>query len=275
MVGNANTTASDPTVTRATTLRLAMGGLIAFIAMWLLITVRGGSGPTEFDMWWADGIRASRVSFATTIAHAFDVVGGPIVSGFVIPTAAVVLLLVLRRRWAVVYLIVASVMSTVVVKIVKNIASRPRPDDILVTADFGSFPSGHSANAAAIVTVMALLFPSGRWIPVAGAVYVTLMMLSRTYLSAHWITDTIAGAILGFSVATGIWAAFERRVTNEARRDEVSPSVRAVTGRARDGSSATRGEDSRPERTDGPPRESAKSAYPSHGGSKSTNPPSR
>lgn len=209
---------STPSPSPATALKLSMAGLTGFVTVWVLVALGGDVAPTGLDVSWAGRIRAVRDDPGTGIARAFDVIGGPIVSGFLVPAAVVAVLLLRRRPWAAVYLIVASSASALTVRIIKHVVARPRPDDILVTADFGSFPSGHSANAAVTVTIIALLLPRRHWIPAVGALYVVLMMASRTYLSAHWVTDTVAGALLGSSVALFLWAMTARRITTEMAR---------------------------------------------------------
>ena len=91
-----------------------------------------------------------------------------------------------------------------------------RPEDILVTPDFGSFPSGHSSNAALVATALGIIFMR-TWVWVAGAVYTVLMMLSRTYLGAHWISDTIGGMLVGAGVAVIVWAPFAEKLYREHR----------------------------------------------------------
>ena len=38
-------------------------------------------------------------------------------------------------------------------------------------------------------------------------IYTLLMAFSRTYLGAHWLTDTLGGALAGAGVALLLWAA--------------------------------------------------------------------
>ena len=63
----------------------------------------------------------------------------------------------------------ASAASAVVVQLLKQLFGRARPEDILVHSDFGSFPSGHVANAATIAVALGVIFPIV-WVWIAGAV---------------------------------------------------------------------------------------------------------
>ena len=104
--------------------------------------------------------------------------------------------------------------------------ARPRPEDILVTSDFGSFPSGHSANAATIAVTLGIIF-ARTWVWVAGSIYTLLMMLSRTYLGAHWISDTIGGLLIGAAVGVIVWAPFAYKLRAENRANHSPLWVRS------------------------------------------------
>ena len=77
--------------------------------------------------------------------------------------------------------------------------------------------------------ILALLI--GRWQAfVIGALYVVLMSLSRTYLGAHWVSDTVGGALLGASIALAVWAIFAPRIRSEQKsiRPPAAGQVRAA-----------------------------------------------
>ena len=89
---------------------------------------------------------------------------------------------------------------------VKQLMDRVRPAFNPVAATLGpSFPSGHSATAAAFYAMAALLL--GRWrsrptravlAGLAAAIAVGVAA-TRVLLDAHWLTDVIAGLALGWA----------------------------------------------------------------------------
>ncbi|GHD47915.1 phosphoesterase [Mycetocola manganoxydans] len=121
-------------------------------------------------------------------------------------TAAAVLLILTRHRAAlrgVASLTVASGIANLVGKRLFG-GDRPILKDIPVGRrlarhpESGSFPSGHSASAAAFATGVALEFPSIGAVsaPVAGAV-----AYSRLHTGAHWLSDVLGGIAIGGGVA--------------------------------------------------------------------------
>jgi membrane-associated phospholipid phosphatase len=57
-----------------------------------------------------------------------------------------------------------------------------------------SFPSGHAATAIGLAVALSILYPRGRWYFVALAVAVAAC---RVILHAHYLTDVLAGLMLG------------------------------------------------------------------------------
>jgi len=107
----------------------------------------------------------------------------------------------------------------IILHLIKWIAGRHRPDDLFNHGYFGfnyfgigygltSFPSGHAQTAFTLATALTILFP--RWgIPaflVAGAVGI-----SRIILTAHYLSDVIAGAGIGILFTMAIKYFFDRK----------------------------------------------------------------
>ncbi|PRY52213.1 undecaprenyl-diphosphatase [Geodermatophilus tzadiensis] len=125
--------------------------------------------------------------------------------------ALAVLLLAGRRHWArLLAFALAVVTSEAAIGPVKAAFDRPRPPGALIETSAAAFPSGHAiAGAVTAVGLVLVLVPPGparwRW-EVRAVVFAAVMALSRVYLRAHWLSDTVAGALLGAGLALG-WPA--------------------------------------------------------------------
>lgn len=209
-----------------------ISGLAALLlagSLGALIYFREQNGPFGFEARWMSELVEDRSPVLTALALVFNSLGGGILAIAVIPVGIIVALILWRRPWAALYFAVSALSSVGVVRLLKSLFGRPRPDDILVRTDFGSFPSGHSANAALIAATMGVVFPR-LWVWAAGAVYTVAMMLSRTYLGAHWITDTVGGLLVGLGVAVIVWAPFARLLDAERRMPHPPPWQRGPRG---------------------------------------------
>jgi undecaprenyl-diphosphatase len=76
-----------------------------------------------------------------------------------------------------------------------------------------SFPSGHATYAGATCIALVLLFtrPGAQrriWWALAG-LGIAVMAWSRTYLQVHWLSDAVAGSLLGIGVALAVFAAVQ------------------------------------------------------------------
>ncbi|KGJ77525.1 phosphoesterase PA-phosphatase [Cryobacterium roopkundense] len=178
------------------------------------LVVARSSGLLEIDTEWMNEIVEHRAPVWEVPSLFMNYLGAGVLGVFVIPGAVVLVLLYLRRPWAAAYFLVATIVSAGIVQLLKHAFGRARPLDILVTSDFGSFPSGHVANAATMAVVLGIIFPRV-WVWVAGLAYTLIMLLSRTYLGAHWLTDTFGGLLIGAGVAVVLWAPIAAKLDGE------------------------------------------------------------
>ena len=84
---------------------------------------------------------------------------------------------------------------------------------------YGSFPSGHSAAAFALATVVALQYRHRAWVPVMAYTIAAGVGLSRMTMDQHWASDVVVGAVIGHLVARLV-------VNNHARRQSPRPDAR-------------------------------------------------
>lgn len=189
-------------------------GAGAVIVVLLGLLVRIQAIADEIDGEWMEEVLELRGPGWEAASRVFDFLGGGWFAVWLVPIALAVAFLIARRPWGALVVIAASALSAGLVQALKAIFGRARPADILLDLDNGAYPSGHVANAATLAVLIALVL--GRWwIAVAGAAYVVLMALSRTYLGAHWVTDTVGGALLGASVALAAWAVLAPQLHRE------------------------------------------------------------
>jgi undecaprenyl-diphosphatase len=129
-------------------------------------------------------------------------------------TGILLVVLGLRRRLPTVALVLALIAwagATGGVTLAKHVVMRDRPptDDRLVSAHGTSWPSGHTAVAVLVFTILALvvvaLTPRPRdraLVFVLAALGVAAVGFSRIELGVHWTTDVIASMVF-----VGAWLA--------------------------------------------------------------------
>lgn len=136
--------------------------------------------------------------------HQITLLGStPVVLAIVVLFGA--LEVVRRHRWsALAFLATVVVGQNLIVNGVKLLVERERPPVLHLTGASGySFPSGHSASAAATYAALALLLGSGRrwsvkvWLGTAAAAVMVAVAASRVLLGVHWLSDVVAGVSLG------------------------------------------------------------------------------
>jgi undecaprenyl-diphosphatase len=123
---------------------------------------------------------------------------------------------------------------TVLNKLLKEIFSRVRPDDILPLIQEGghAFPSGHAVTSMAFYGMLLVLVQTRMEDrKKANALSIVLILLialigpSRIYLGVHYPTDILGGWAEGIFVATGIYMLarrfFPRHLLNSVTEAEI------------------------------------------------------
>jgi undecaprenyl-diphosphatase len=214
---------------RRRSITLAFG----LLAVALAIGVPVAASPRHpwfqpIDDSWRTWIEHHRTAAMTDVSRVLNVVGSVVVT---LPLRILaVAVLALRRRWVQLSaFVVAVVSSEIAIGVVKGLIERPRPLHALVTTSGTSFPSGHAiATAVTAFGLVAAFLPRGRrrwhWF-VAASFLAASMSWSRTYLDAHWATDTIAGTAIGVALALLSEALFEGGRHAVATRLEATDGV--------------------------------------------------
>ena len=115
-----------------------IGAVVVAAMLGGLLVLRANGAPTEIDAEWMDEIIEHRSPWWTVPSLAMNYIGGGIIGIFVVPIVIIVALLLIKRPTAALYYLAATLLSTAVVQLLKNLFGRARPEDILVHSDFGS-----------------------------------------------------------------------------------------------------------------------------------------
>lgn len=118
-----------------------------------------------------------------------------------------------KAWWRAGEFVAAGILSSLLVQFLKKLvfAPSPRPMGVIewsqtqLTTDLElplqfAFPSGHTTTAFVFFTLIALHWRRPA-IQVSAAFCAMAVAVSRVYLMAHWITDVMAGAVLGMGIA--------------------------------------------------------------------------
>jgi membrane-associated phospholipid phosphatase len=178
--------------------------ILATVVVFVLMAFHAARAPIQrLDEAFLRQMIGIRTGWLTGAGKVLDVMGRVYVT---LPARILIVgFLVLRRRWwHVAAFVSAMVLSEVSIGLLKGLYHRARPMASLVHTSGASFPSGHAvaASVTAFAAVIALL-PEGhrRYAWWAAAVFSLVMALSRAYLAAHWLSDAVAGVLLGTSIA--------------------------------------------------------------------------
>ncbi|SCF38045.1 phosphatase PAP2 family protein [Micromonospora mirobrigensis] len=173
----------------------------------LLMLVRFKWGPL-YDVdhgiaEWFNGLVSPHHALVTVLQAVTDLGGRPVLIWLV--TIAVIGLLIRRQSRLAVYLIITGVGGLILDPSLKALVGRLRPvvDVPVASAPGNSFPSGHAlgsfvAYGALLLVFLPAMAPRWRRPAIAiVAVLVALVGLTRVALGVHFVSDVLAGWLLG------------------------------------------------------------------------------
>lgn len=111
----------------------------------------------------------------------------------------------------------ALIVSGLLSRVIKILVARPRPSAAAGALDswwpsfaaaYNSFPSGHATSAFTVAAVFALVAPSGRWWLYLAA---GVIACSRVAVDAHYVSDVVAGGLLGWATGRLAMVVADRR----------------------------------------------------------------
>ena len=156
----------------------------------------------SFSQWASDNSPA----LATDILEALTEFGGTALVLVAVVVVIVVEHIRLPSRWIAPFLVVVVLGQSLVTNGIKELFDRVRPDLNPEAHLLGpSFPSGHTATAAATWAAVALLMGRGRGrrahAALAGgaAALGVAVACTRVLLGVHWFSDVLAGLALGWA----------------------------------------------------------------------------
>lgn len=224
---------------------LAIAALLVLVPFsFLLVQVTSEGSLTKVDTRVAlqihDRVRASPALESLSVALSF--IGNPAVTYALAGAAAIYFLRRGSRRLAA-FLVVTNLAGGAINSVLKLIVNRPRPQvaDPIAIASGLSFPSGHTVAATVGFGSLLLAFMPlvpRRWrvsLIVAYVVLVAGVAASRLGLVVHYVSDVVAGSVVGLAwlalatAAFSIWRA-ERGKPQVDVLDGVEPEIATATG---------------------------------------------
>lgn len=88
----------------------------------------------------------------------------------------------------------------------------------LLVAGGRSWPSGHTSASFAVVSSLVAFFPDEPWLAFIGYPFAVAIGAGMIEADYHWLSDVIAGGLIGHSVGWVVGKTFRRRF--EAKREE-------------------------------------------------------
>ncbi len=182
---------------------------LAFAVSLILLSIAADpsffSNPTDsFDSQLLDNLQQQiPANFGSLLLIIYQLSGVQVTGVLVL---AVLCFMALKRLWPeLICLVIGSAGILVIVDgILKPLFDRHRPHGKLLPLGGPSFPSGHAAGSVVFYfmscTLLAAHYPQlRRPLFVISSLWVALVWISTLYCRAHWPSDILAGAAVGYA----------------------------------------------------------------------------
>ena len=130
----------------------------------------------------------------------------------------------------------STLISIVYATLLKALTGRPAPEEkwyinmrnesklfrfgFLRGGIFYGWPGGHVMITTATVATLAWYYPDKWWISIPGALLIAYTMIGVTVHDGHWMSDNIAGLLMGYAIGSTVGRSFRKLVNKKLGIDE-------------------------------------------------------
>lgn len=142
-------------------------------------------------------------------------------------------------------LIQSTLISIVYATLLKALTGRPAPEErwylnmrnesrafrfgFLRGGIFYGWPGGHVMITTATVAALAWYYPDRWWLSIPGSLLIAYTMIGVTVHDGHWMSDNIAGLLMGYAIGSTVGRSFRKLVHRKLEIDpkqvEITPSM--------------------------------------------------
>ena len=152
-------------------------------------------------------------------------------------------------------LLQSTLISIVYATLLKAFTGRPAPEDkwyinmrseskvfrfgFLRGGIFYGWPGGHVMITTATIATLAWYYPDKWWISIPGSLLIAYTMIGVTVHNGHWMSDNIAGLLMGYAIGSTVGRSFRKLVNRKLGIDEKQVEVVPIMSLSTVGINAT------------------------------------
>jgi len=176
-----------------------------FLFLFILYNVLANGSLLMIDRWISTEVPAIQSPELTKLVIFITNINGRL--GSVIFSVLLMFFLIYKKYYEdLKFYLLAFLGAFALFAVIKLLVARARPALKIISEQTFSFPSGHSTMSMAIAIALYFIFAekivsaSGRRLLLFPCIFWPLLIAAtRIYLNVHWLSDTVAGLVLGLS----------------------------------------------------------------------------